>query len=407
MNIELSRGRKILMYISILLTGIAVMGEMGIMPFVYDLYGAFDNVMAVNFVISGSALFVLIGSLLFTWLMHKFGKKQLLLLATIIFCTASIFCAAIDNVYYICVMRALMGLGEGATNAVVMAYVAQIFLDENKRASFMGYYNAAMTGFAIIMSYVSGVLASVRWQNAFMLYIPSALMIVGVLLFVPQISNLEEESGKEQRPGGKKEPLGKLYLFFIVDYVIFTWMYCIMSYYVSAYVAENGMGGAYYAGILTSLTQVGGFVCALLFGRIYEKLKKNTSIVCIIGVSIALILMYFVRTNAIAILASLVIGGLYGIYFAYSYAYVVEIVPVSRIDDAIGYTTAIYGVAFFVFPYLAGFAASLLSSEGAFTPVFLLIGIIGVIPLVLELVSGKPYQELQKKKERQEYGTAK
>ena len=66
MNVELSKGRKILMYISIFLTSIAVMGEMGIMPFVYDLYGAFDNAMAVNFIVSGSALFVLLGSLLFT-----------------------------------------------------------------------------------------------------------------------------------------------------------------------------------------------------------------------------------------------------------------------------------------------------------------------------------------------------
>ncbi len=400
MNVELSKGRKILMYISIFLTSIAVMGEMGIMPFVYDLYGAFDNAMAVNFIVSGSALFVLLGSLLFTWLMHKFEKKQLLLVSTIIFCVSSIFCAAVNNVYYICVMRAFMGLGEGATNAVIMAYIAQVFLEEDKRAAFMGYYNAAMTGFAIIMSYASGVLASVSWQNAFKLYIPSVLMIIGVLLFVPQVGVLEEEESAGKNQSGKKEPLGKLFIFFIVDYVIFTWMYAIMSYYVSAYVAENGMGGAYYAGILTSLTQVGGFVCALLFGKVYAKLKKNTSILCIVIVGAALILMYFVRTNAVAVVASLLIGGLYGMYFAYSYAYVAEIVPVSRIDDAIGYTTAIYGVAFFVFPYIAGFAASVLSSDGAYTPVFLLIGIIGVIPLILEIISGKDYKKMMSEKTR-------
>ncbi len=386
------------MYISVFLTSIAVMGEMGIMPFVYDLYGAFDNEIAVNFIVSGSALFVLLGSLLFTWLMHKYGKKQLLVASTIIFCVSSIFCAAVDNVYYICAMRALMGLGEGATNAVVMAYIAQTFLEEDKRAAFMGYYNAAMTGFAIIMSYASGVLASVSWKNAFKLYIPSVLMIIGVLLFVPQVGTLEEGNGTDQQKKVGKEPLGRLFVFFIVDYVIFTWMYAIMSYYVSAYVAENGMGGAYYAGILTSLTQVGGFICALLFGKVYTKLKKNTSILCIIGVGISLILMYYVRTNMMAVIAALLIGGLYGMYFSYSYAYVAEIVPVSRIDDAIGYTTAIYGVAFFVFPYLAGFCSSMLSSDGAYTPVFLLMGVVGVIPLILELVSGKEYKKMLSEK---------
>ncbi len=395
MNINVTGARKILLYASILITGMAVMGEMGIMPFVYDLYGAFDNALAVNFIVSGSALFVLAGSLLFTALMGRFKKKQLLLVSTAIFSVASIFCAAINNVFYICVMRAFMGVGEGATNAVIMAYIAQLFVDETKRASFMGYYNAAMTGIAIVMSYVSGVLASVRWQNAFALYIPSVLMFVGVLLFVPNINDFEDESRQKNVSSEKKEPLGKLFWVFIIDYVIFSWMYAIVSYFISAYVAENNMGSAYYAGILTSLTQVGGFVCAIAFGMVYARLKKNTSILCIIVVAVSLAAMYLIPTKAVAVVACILVGGFYGMYFSYSYAYVSEIVPFTRIDDAIGYTTAIYGVAFFVLPYIAGFFASVFSPEGAYTPVFMVFALIGVIPFILELLSNKAYKSLK------------
>ena len=152
MAIELSKGRKILLYISVFLTAIAVMGEMGISPIIYNLYGAFENQMAVNYIVSGAALFVVFGSLAATFVMNRISKKTLLLIATVIFCGSSIFCVSVDHVYYICVMRSFMGFGEGAVNAVVMAYVAQLFLDEGKRASFMGYYNASMTLFAIAMS---------------------------------------------------------------------------------------------------------------------------------------------------------------------------------------------------------------------------------------------------------------
>ena len=59
MAIELSKGRKILLYISVVLTAIAVMGEMGISPIIYNLYGAFENQMAVNYIVSGAALLCL------------------------------------------------------------------------------------------------------------------------------------------------------------------------------------------------------------------------------------------------------------------------------------------------------------------------------------------------------------
>lgn len=210
MSIELSKGRKTLLLISVFLTSIAVMGEMGVMPLVYDIYGAYDNMMAVNFIVSGSALFVVLGSLLSTFLMGRYEKKWLLVVFSAIFCVSAIFCTAVDNLYFICMMRALMGFGEGSVNAVIMAYIAQLFLDENKRASFMGYYNASMTLFAIVMSYVSGVLASSGWKNAFNLYWPSVLMIVGLVLFAPSLGQMEEGNTQTQIvPQEKRNLLAK------------------------------------------------------------------------------------------------------------------------------------------------------------------------------------------------------
>lgn len=394
MAIELSKGRKILLYISVFLTAIAVMGEMGISPIIYNLYGAFENQMAVNYIVSGAALFVVFGSLAATFVMNRISKKTLLLIATVIFCGSSIFCVSVDHVYYICVMRSLMGFGEGAVNAVVMAYVAQLFLDEGKRASFMGYYNASMTLFAIAMSYASGMLGSVDWRNAFTLYWPSALMIIGVLLFVPNLQELDDVSQKSAEAAGKKEALGKLYWMFIIAYIVFTWMYAMVNYFISAYVVENKLGGTSFAGILVSCTQVGGVICSLLFGVLYTRLKKNLTSLCILMLMLALAMYYFIPGGAVAVIASALIGGGYGMYFSYSYTYVAEVVPPSRIDDAIGYTTAFYGVAFFVFPYLVSFMQSVVSPKGLYTPLFPVWALIGLIPLAIELATNSAYKKM-------------
>lgn len=370
------------------------MGEMGISPIIYNLYGAFENQMAVNYIVSGAALFVVFGSLAATVLMKRISKKTLLFIATIIFCGSSIFCVSVNNVYYICVMRSLMGFGEGAVNAIVMAYAAQLFLDEGKRASFMGYYNAFMTLFAIAMSYASGMLGSADWRNAFTLYWPSALMIIGVLLFVPNLQNLEDVSEEEAETAGKKEALGKLYWMFIMAYIVFTWMYAMVNYFISAYVAENELGGTSFAGILVSCTQVGGVICALLFGALYTRLKKNLTSLCILMLMLALALYYFIPGIAVAVIASVLVGGGYGMYFSYSYTYVAEVVPTGRIDDAIGYTTAFYGIAFFAFPYLVSFMQSVISPEGLYTPLFPVWALIGLIPLAIELGTNNAYKKM-------------
>ncbi len=396
MTIELSKGKKILLYISIFLTAIAVMGEMGVMPFVYNLYGAFENQMAVNYIVSGSALFVVFGSLTSTFLMKKVSKKTLLLVATTLFCIGSIFCAAVDNVYYICVMRSIMGFGEGSVNAIIMAYAAQLFFDEEKRASFMGYYNAAMTLFAVVMSYASGVLASVDWHHAFRLYWPSVLMIVGILFFLPNLDQLDDSQEETVQTSGSKEPLGGTYWLFIVAYLIFTCMYAMVNYYISAYVVENELGGTYFSGILVSCTQIGGVICSLIFGTLYAKLRKNLTILCTVMLMIALALYYFVPGSAIAVICSLLVGGGYGMYFACSYTYVAEIVPLSRIDDAIGYTTAFYGIAFFVFPYLVSFMLSVFSPTGAYTPLFPVWAVIGVLPLVINFIANRKAEKIAK-----------
>lgn len=391
MSIKISKGRKVLLYISIFLTSMAVIGEMGVVPVMYGIFNSYDFFIA-NYIASAAAFFVVLGSIVFTILMSKMSKKMLLAVACAIFAVSSIFCVIVDNPVYTCIMRSLMGVGEGGVNAVAMAYIAQLFIDEEKRASFMGYYNAAMTVAGIILSYGGGMLGAVEWKRAFNIYWPTVLMVIGILLFVPNIQDIEDQS---QHPSGqttgKKESLGLLYWTFVFDYMVFTLMYGLFSYFISTYVAETGIGGASFSGILNAATQVTGLIVALVFGVIYGKLRKNISIVCLIGMMAALIMFYIVSSTEIAIFASGIIGICYGCYYTYSYAYVTEIVPVSRIDDAIGYTTALYGLAFGI----SSFANSALMgfTGGSSVPLFLIWAVAGIIPLLIEILTTKTYKK--------------
>jgi MFS family permease len=401
MLIEMPKGKKILFTIAAFLTSIAVMGEMGILPFVYNLYETFDNYFMVNYIISAGAIFMVVGSVLATVLMGKFSKKSLLIIAGILFAVSSIFCVAVYNTVYICLMRTIMGIGEGMTNVVIMAYIAQLYVAESKRAAFIGYYNAAMMVIGAVMSYAGGVLAYPEWTNAFNLYWPSVLMVIGIVLFIPNLKDFEVQKHQEKRKGDKKEPLGSLFAAFIVAYIFYTWMYANFAYYISSYVAEMKLGTSVFAGTLTSLSTIAGLILAILFGKIYGVLQKHTTIPCIILTMIALALLCLFPNTVTAIIGSMLIGIAYGMYYAYSYTYVASIVHYTRIDDAIGITTTLYGLAYALFAYINSGLIRIFNTKGQYTPTFLVWAFVGIIPLVIELITIKPYNAYIAKEDAQ------
>ena len=138
MAVELTGVKKVLFTAALFGLSICVMGEMGVMPITYNIYSVFGDGFVANYIVSAAALWMAIGAVASTKLMETMTKKKILLIGAVLFAVGSIFCASIVNGVYISVMRSLMGLGEGIINTVAMAYIAQMYLDEGKRASFTG-----------------------------------------------------------------------------------------------------------------------------------------------------------------------------------------------------------------------------------------------------------------------------
>lgn len=238
MAVEMTKGKKALFAAACFLSSIAIMGELGVLPFVYDLYGVFwDHPMAVNYIVSCAALWMMVGSLAATAYMRRMTKKSLMIIGTTVFAVGSIVPGFVPSLGVLCVCRSLMGIGEGVVNAVVMALIAAVFIDEEKRAQFMGWQNAASTIFSTIMSYVSGSLAAKVWYHGFWVNIPIILAIIACILFIPNFENVKAilESQPQVGDNGEKagrKPLGKLFWIFLVSYGFFTLIYSIQSYFI-------------------------------------------------------------------------------------------------------------------------------------------------------------------------------
>lgn len=395
MKVEMSKTKRILCLIAIFLTSIGVMHDLVLIPVISNLYGAFPEQMPlVNYIISGPMLILIAASLLATALIKKLNKKTVIIIGGILFSVGAILGAVIENALYMAAMRTLVGIGAAFVNVVGIALIADIYEDENMRAKIMGYYNAALTFTAIFFSYFSGLIAeSSKWQNSFLLYWTAIPMLVTLFLFIPSIKAEKEDAESKSEKDVAEEPMGWQYWAMSVSWFVMNVLFgATVLYFVAPYIVENNLGGPTFVGLATSIKQIVGFVSMLVFGFIYAKLKNNTNLVCCLVAAASLFYLIYAPSAFSAIVIVTIAGTMYKIAFAYVYAKGFEIVPKSRVDDAVAITTAVYGFGSFLSTYFATWLLQVMNKE-MFTDTWVVPAVLFIVLAAAEIVISRKQKD--------------
>ena len=332
MSTKMSKPKFILFCAALILTHVISMHDMVIYPIVNNLYELFyENMAGVNFIISGPAIFMFVASLLAPYIMKVIDKKTLLIIACVIFAVFSIGGAAVTSVTYMIIARSICGFMYGIVQVVVIGIVADHFIDDNKRATFMGVYNAGMAAIGAVMSAVAGVLAVNGWKNAYYTYLISIPMILLVIFFVPRIQAKIEEAQEEAKTADvsavkAKGGFSAKFWIMLITFFVLCVAYTPMMMMTSVYIAENALGNEALAGLAGSVGTIASGVFCLLFGLVYSKLKARTSLISYAGVGIALLGMYFIKGPAIFLVFCAIAGATYGFLYSYMFTQVIVLV---------------------------------------------------------------------------------
>lgn len=381
MSIEMSKGKRILFIITILLTNFAVMGDNVLYPIIYNLYGEFyDQIGAVNYIVSGPLLVIFIVSLIASKLLRIVSKKTMLIVGGTIFAISTIAGAIVPSATYMVIMRTFTGVGQALVNVAAIALIAEVYVDENKRGWMMGIYNACLGAVGAVFGFISGFLATVDWRNSYNIYWVSVPMVIMMIIFLPSIRPVKEENLKQEKQ--KREPFSLNFWVIIFCLAVVTIAFNMMAFYVSLYVAEHGLGNEAVAGILSTCIAGGSVVLTLTFGFLYSKLKKNTLMLSFIILAAALILLYFIPNVIVAGFSFVLVGGAYGMAFAFSYAHGSAIAPVGKVDDAIGIATATYAISGFLSTYISTWLMNVMNTNGTITPTL----VVPIVAMILFIV---------------------
>lgn len=204
--------------------------------------------------------------------------------------------------------RAVFGLFLGFLQPIIYAYVANVFVDANRRASAYGFGNVAFNVGAVFASSVGGICVAIGWNAAFWLYCVGLVVLVCVLVFYkePDLGiDVQADDGKRVRI----TPIAWFYMAVflvaqVLDYPFFTVLISCM--------VEHGISDAVLGGQMLSLFTLVGIVASALFGRIFKQVGMMTLptafVICAVGLGLMFLGIGVMSSLPVAVVAVCVLG---------------------------------------------------------------------------------------------------
>ncbi|MBE7158312.1 MAG: MFS transporter [Rhodospirillales bacterium] len=155
---------------------------------------SFKEVQRISWVVVGYLVANTIAAPVYGRLADMFGRRQLMLMAIGLFCTASVICALSANLPMLVVARVLQGLGGGGLMTLSQALIGER-VPQHQRGHYQGYL-AAVIVFASTFGPVAGgfLTEAFGWTSVFWVNLPVGLLAMWLVRRLPPTQHVGSRS---------------------------------------------------------------------------------------------------------------------------------------------------------------------------------------------------------------------
>ncbi len=140
--------------------------------------------MLVQFIISLPALLIIITNLLFLPLSRLMRTRAIATTGLLLYVLAGAGCYFIDDIYVLLLMRAVLGISVGLIMPLSTGLLSYYFPPE-EQARLMGLSAAMNQMGGVVATLLAGLLATIEWNYAFLVYLLGLIALVMVWLWLP------------------------------------------------------------------------------------------------------------------------------------------------------------------------------------------------------------------------------
>jgi len=141
----------------------------------------------VQFIVSLPALFIIVTNLLFPAVSLHLRTRAIAVLGLLLYVAAGAGCFFVEDIWTLLVLRALLGVSVGLIMPLSTGLLAYYFPPEDQ-ARLMGLSAAMNQMGGVVATLLAGLLATVAWNYAFLVYLLGLIAFVMVLIWLPDES---------------------------------------------------------------------------------------------------------------------------------------------------------------------------------------------------------------------------
>ena len=181
---------------------LTVMAGAAIAPALGIIKAHFSNspAMLVQFIISMPALLIIVTNLFFLPLSRILRTRAIAFSGLLLYIVAGAGCFFVDDIYVLLLMRAVLGVSVGLIMPLSTGLLAYYFPPE-EQASLMGLSAAMNQMGGVVATLLAGLLATVEWNYAFLVYLLGLIALLMVWLWLP-----DEQLGSANKRGVPFQP---------------------------------------------------------------------------------------------------------------------------------------------------------------------------------------------------------
>lgn len=154
----------------------------------------------VQLIVSMPALLIIITSLFFRTISNVLRTRSIAIIGLVLYVLAGAGCYFVHDIHVLLVMRALLGVSVGLIMPLSTGLLAYYFPPE-KLARLMGLSAAMNQMGGVVATLLAGLLATIEWNDAFLVYILGLIVLVMVLVWLP-----DEQLSSHDKQGNAFEP---------------------------------------------------------------------------------------------------------------------------------------------------------------------------------------------------------
>ena len=223
----------------------------------------------VQLIVSMPALFIIITSLFFLQISRLLRTRAIALTGLLLYVVTGAGCFFTSHIVPLLMMRALLGVSVGLIMPLSTGLLAYYFPPE-EQARLMGLSAAMNQMGGVVATLLAGILATVEWNYAFLVYLLGLIAVVMVYLWLP-----DEQLGSSNKRGKAFEPRQLLkfhpsvvgMLLLMVLFFIFPTNFAIIAK------QQTGLSTTTITVIMVGLDVVAFFV-GMLFGRLMDRFRR-------------------------------------------------------------------------------------------------------------------------------------